>query len=661
MAADATEPRLIINDLRGGRNGTEPPLSLRDPTPAQGNYPGHGGECVEAYNVDWWNASLCRKRSGASAFPLQGITPNPNPITGVVSFLGRHLPGIDETQAAVWMADDATPNPVIAVQRFTPSAGVFAPPTQDPCTGNGWDVQGASIHGKYMLAYDSGQARLHCWDPTTDTIRRCGLRPPGPVAAGNAGSGTYPIVTRGYRVRVITMPGSIVLHRSEPGFAGYATPNGTSQGLMVILPPPIGEGETHWELEATVDGTTWYVLQTMPIAATQFLDTILTTTYGSLPLSPLTGTYNLQRSYRFLAVDQNRILGFGSFTSTDPQNRLEFSAVAGSTNIADEERVPLQNYIDLDEVDSGIPTGLIGPIYGAFYAFKYRQVWKLTPTGNAAQPYSLYPVSKVIGAVSQNSIDLGEDASGNPVVYFMSTRGPYRLGVVGLEYLGLPVEDLLQGPTRVMNLDATKVVAHTIYHTQKRQVWFWYAAVGSNDPNVKLVFDIRRSAWAFHEGPSAAARCSLMISRVLAPSSSHDLKPYIGQTGGVQRVWRCDDDTVTTDAGTAFQAYVLSKPYVLGGMGAYCTVTQGTLMAPASSGTAIQQLIIRDFGKETQLSTVDLTPSASGETHVMRLFDAGSMAGCWAVQFKWQDAGPIANQWALDAVTVNYLKEQAVV
>jgi hypothetical protein len=652
MGKEATEPRLLINDLRGGRNGTEPPLSLRDPSA------GRGGECVEAQNVDWWRASLCRKRSGASAYALQGQG-GPNPITGVISFLGRHLPGIDETQAAVWMADDKA-TPTIAVQRFTPSVGVFAPPIADVVTGKGWDVQGASIHGKYMLAYQSAQNRLHCWDPTTDTIRRCGLAPPpGGFTMADTGSGTYPGFGRGYRMRVVVMSGGVVIRRSEHGPQGYFTPSGTGAGVLITPIGFSGEGETHWELEISLDLATWFLVVRLPVSTLSYVDTTTVAAIGALPISASEGTYTLQRSYRFLAVDQNRVLGFGSFTSTDPQNRLEMSAIAGSTNIGDEERVPLQNYIDLDEVDSGAPTGLIGPVFGAFYAFKYRQVWKLTPTGNVAQPYSLYPVSKVIGAVSQNSIDLGEDAEGNPVIYFMSTRGPYRLGVVGLEYLGLPVEDVIQGPTKTINLDAA-VVAHTIYHTQKRQVWFWYATGTGADSDTKIMFDIEHSAWAVHDGPSARARCSLMLARIIAASSSHDLKPYIGQIDGVQRLWKCDDDTVTDDAGTAYQAYVLSKPYVLGGLGAYGTVAQGTLIAPAAPGVLIQQVLIRDFRQEFQTCVVNLAPTAS-ETRVMRLLDTSSMGGCWVIQMQWGDGGPVSNTWSIDAVTLNYLKDQAVV
>jgi hypothetical protein len=57
---------------------------------------------------------------------------------------------------------------------------------------------------------------------------------------------------------------------------------------------------------------------------------------------------------------------------------------------------------------------------------------------------------------------------------------------------------------------------------------------------------------------------------------------------------------------------------------------------------------------------VSLTP-VGAETRVMRLFDTASMAGCWAVQLFLGDGGPLSNKWSLDAVTVNYTKDQAVV
>jgi len=652
MARESTQQRLVVADLRGGRNGTDPPLMLREPTESfQGSAKTGTGEVVAAYNVDWYNATFAHKRHGAS---LQSIG---SPLVGNISFLGRHVPSTDETVAELWMADDSSP-PVVA--HLVPGPNIVAVSMKDPVTGGPWDLMGASIHGKYMLAYDSGVPRLHCWDGTS--VRRTGLHGPAdPFTITDSGSGTYPPQFRAYRWRVITKSGSVVVRRSEYNFGQGIFPSGTGSGVTITTPAPPNEGETDWELEGSPDGINYFLIQTLPLATVSYTDTTAPGQYSTFPLSPTTGTYALQKSYRYIAIDQNRVLGWGSFTPTDPQHRLEFSAAGGSSNITDEERVPLANYIDLDEADSGPPTGLIGPVFGAFYVFKYRQVWKLVATGNVNQPYSVYPISKVIGALNQQSIRLAEDASGNPAIYFLSTRGPYRLGLQGLEYLGHQIEDLWLGPTQRMNL-AAPIPAHAVYHSDVRQVWFWFAVGNQTEPSLKVMFDVVRSSWALHQGASTRARCSAMYANTWGATMSRDLKPYVGSNDlpASPKVLKCDDQTVTGDASEAYRAYVLTKPYLLGGLGAYCTVGQGMLVAESASGVELQLSLVRDFGKETRVSYCNLTPEGA-ETRVQKLFDAAALGSAWAMQITLGDQAAIANRWRVDAMTINYVREQAVV
>ena len=650
--------RLIVANLRAGRNGTEPPLSLREAgTAAPGvSVPAGASECVEALNVDWYNASLARKRGGADALAMLTVVPA-NIFTGTVSFLGRHVPSTDETAAELWAADDATP---VKMGRLAGATTWVAPTLNDAFTGNGWDVTGASINGKYFLSFKTAQPRLHVWDPVTATVRRTGLATPAVPTVANTGVGAYAATLRYYRVRWTHQTAGVTDRRSEPSPSASFTPSGAGASARITIPTVAGEGETHWELEAGTDNATFYLLATTVIGTTTYDDSALPTSYPNGALSDVSGTYLVQKSYKFLAVDQNRVLGFGSWTSTDKQNRLEFSALVGATgDVGNDERVPLNNYIDLDETDSGTATGLVGPVLGSFYAFKYRQVWKLVPTGVATAPYSVFAMSKTIGAISHHSIRVAEDDAGNPAIYFLSARGPYRLGTHGFEYLGLPVEDMWLGPTTsTVNLNATHVVAHTVYHSDKRQVWFWFATGTSNDPDTKLVFDVKRDAWARHTGPTAAARCSTMFANTVGASMSRDLKPYIGNTGAANTVLKCDT-TTTNDAGTNFQAYVLTKPYALGSLGAFCTVGQGTLVAKAGSGVTITQSLIRDFGIETRTATVSLTP-AGAETRVFRLFDSGSMAGAQVVQFQIGDAAEVSNGWSLDVLTAQYTADQGV-
>jgi hypothetical protein len=653
MAAESTQKRLVVADLSGGRNGADPPLLLNDT------------QCVDAFNVDWWNASLARKRNGAARLP----TPNPpgSPFSGHISFLGRHIPAADETAAMLFGVDDASPNPKIgATQPLSVLFGLVQ--TIDPITGNGWDVQAQSLKNKYFMAYQSGQPRLHVYDPTLydlgiipQQIRRAGLAAPTAApGAANSGAGAYPAIGRYYRLRLTTQVGGITTRRSEPGPATtLVTPSGAGAGISIVFPAGVVEGETHWEVEASLDATAYFLVATATVGTVSVVDSVLTTNYVNLPLSASTGTYSLQKSYRFVGVDGNRILGWGSFTAADAQNRFEFSAPGGSTNVSDEERVPLGNYIDLDEADSGAPTGLCGPVFGAFYLFKYRQVWKVVRTGIGSQPYVVFPVSKVVGAVNQQCIEIGEDAKGNPAVYFLSVRGPYRLTVSGLEYLGKPNEDLWFGPTSFINLAASKVVAHAVYHGDRRQVWFWLATNAGNDPDTRLIFDVRTGAWSRHGGASCRARCSAMYANV--PNTSYyNLKPFCGNTDGIANVFRCDDDQALDDNGETYYAFVQTKPYPLGGLGAYCTVGQGTLTALAGTNVTITVTITRDLGKQIKNASCVLTPQGS-ETRVQRLLDAASMAGAWAVSFTIGDASPVANRWTLDALTINYTPNEAAV
>jgi len=74
---------LPITDKRGGRNGSDPPWAIAET------------ECADAVNVDWFGATLARKRGGADA-----ITMTSSPFTGqIVSTLDRHVPGTDLTAA----------------------------------------------------------------------------------------------------------------------------------------------------------------------------------------------------------------------------------------------------------------------------------------------------------------------------------------------------------------------------------------------------------------------------------------------------------------------------------------------------------------------------------------------------------------------------------
>jgi hypothetical protein len=637
--------RLAITNITGGRNGYDAPWAIQDT------------QCVDAVNVDFYK-SRCGNKRGGMADP--SLTSG---FSGTVSSLFRHVPSTDESAAELWGVDDSgTP----AVKRLAAGTAWSAPTLKDSPTGNGWDFTAASINGLLVLAYKSGQNRLHAWDGST--VRRMGLATPAAPTAADTGSGSYAAVLRYYRVRWTVQSGGITVRRSEASASVSFTPSSTGSAARVTKPSAASEGETHWELEASTDDVTFYLLATTVVGTTTYDDSADTTTYSSGTLSPLTGVYQLQKSYKFVAADQNRLLGFGNYDATGKQCRIEISAVIGSSDIGDAERVDtseVNSIIDLDENDSGFATGLCGPVFGSFFAFKNRQVCQLTATGTIAQPYRQDFISKSIGAVEHQAIAVGEDNDGNAAIYWMSHRGPYRFGVNGLEYIGRNMEDyILPGQTATINLAATKRIAVTRYYSDKQQVWFWWATGSSNDCCQLGIFDVKTNGWTrVPTGDKLAnIRCAVLFSTTIGASMSRDLKPYVGQTGGTNRVWKCD--TGTDDNGTAFQAYVLTKAYEVGGAGFYGRCGDGILLAKTASGVTITDTVTADFGKQTQSGTAVLTATADegSATRVTRVIEGGALAGdVRYVQHQLGDASAASNAWTLDSFVVPIDRKDAIV
>lgn len=628
--------RLAIDDLTQGRNGYDAPWAIGE------------RQCVDAVNVDFYKSKLGHKRGGCASAAVTFSAGGP--FTGIISTAIRHVPGTDETLAELWLYDGGVWG------RMAGGTTLSVPTFKDAATGNAWDVTSASINGKLFLAYNSAQGRLHCWD--TSTVRRSGLGPmTAPTVANSAAGGTYAAVLRYYRNRATVQSGGVTIRRSEPSASTSFTPSGAKTAATVTQGTVPSEGETHWEVEASTDNVTFYRIATVAIATTTYDDSALVTTYNTNPLSALSGTYAVQASYKFIAADQNRILGFGDYASTSKQSRIVISAVIGSLNVGDEERVDTTTnyYIDLDEADSGFATGLAGPIFGSFFAFKNRQTWQLTPTGQTSQPYRTEAVSKTIGALTQRCIVRGEDNDGNPCLYWMSHVGPYRWGANGLEYLGRGVEDLVLGPTSVINWSSSLTrAAHTVYYGDKRQVWFWFAVTGSSDPNTLIVYDVRSGGWSRYTGRIATQRCSCMFANTTGASMSTDLKPYGGQTDTANVLFKAD--TGVSDAGTTFQAYVTTRPIEPGGAGFYGEVGDAELLAAAATGVTITTTVTADFGKQTATGVALLTPEGA-ETRVSKRLEGSALAGdVGFVQHQIGDSVASTAAWTLDRLVIPYGK-----
>ena len=194
-------------------------------------------ECVDAVNVEWFQSTLGRKRHGLSASST--LFASGGPFTGKVSSLFRHVPGTNEGAAEQWAVDDA-----LVMGRRAASASFVAPTFKDALSGNGWDVDWATLAGKLFIAYSPASA----------------FTTPGAPTVANTGSGSYAAVLRYYRVRWIQQVAGVTTQRSNAGTSQSFTPSGSGTAARVTQPTPPGQGETHWELEVSYDNTTFRVL-----------------------------------------------------------------------------------------------------------------------------------------------------------------------------------------------------------------------------------------------------------------------------------------------------------------------------------------------------------------------------------------------------------------
>lgn len=646
---------MVISDLSGGRNGVDNPVSVSFPK----------NQCAEAMNVDFRNGGLGRKRGGL--FDVIGGTTGNNLTTPVFSLL-RHVPAGDETGGMVYAFESATPQ----APNYIPGASatdwdfIAAAILFD---GNYQNVTGTSFNGQFYIFYDSPLDRLKVHDPNTGVLRYVGL--PAPVAAptvANQGVGAYAAVARQYRIRWVHIQGANTARVSEPSASVAFTPSGGGLSARVTRPAVINEGETHWDVEVATDSVNFYKIARTAIATAFFDDAIATTSYSSFEFSEVLGTYTLIPSAKFGVTDGNRLIVAGNYEG-QPGSRVWWGPVLGSLDRGDAERMfqtaTVKPYIDLDTKNGGDITGL-GNINGVIYVFKFRQVWRLTPTGNILAPYQARRLTGTIGAVFHKSIALGEDSYGNPCLYFMSHKGPYRVGPNGIEYIGRDIEDLTRTKAGRPNINntATIVVSHSVFHADVGQWWLWFASGTSNSPNNLCILDVKkatrrdeygvRNGWSRADGEAATAICSCMGNYTLAATAS--LRPWIGVFHATNPIIAiCDRDDIQSDRGTPFKAYVttrsLGDPERFGRR-----IRAGEAIVVASHHTAadvsLRLTYSKDFGTKTVPS--DLTMLAADIDDILiDQFSGAMIADALCLQLTIGDAAAVANQWEINNLQID--------
>lgn len=636
----------ILNSLRGGMNNSDPAISLTD------------DQATLAQNVEWVESNIAERRLGSTAVTLSAGMSAMDRVT----FLFRDLPTDDETAARLW---------VFGVTGTSSSSLEYKDTTwHTPTLKDAFTITGnypnriaaASLHGKTFLAYKSAVDRLHVYDGST--VRRTGFAEPGAPAVNNtAPAGTY-AGDRWARVRVIEMSGSTVLRRSEPSDATKLSPTGANTGMVVTIGTVPGEGETHWEVELSLDNANFYRVSQVVIATATYVDTAAYTAgYTAGTLSEDTGDYALIGSARYLVVDDDRLVWLGNHESATLASRFGWTPVNAADGVGNDERFETDTdpYKDLDPGNGGGISGVSRPQHGTFYIFKTGQIHKAVRSGIRTAAYDTIPETKESGAIHGSVVD-GVDQGGNPATYFIDPKvGPRRINQHGIADCGWDIRNTW----KTLNLDATSIATAALYYPDKHQVHWWIATGTSNVPDTHIVLHTRftrdaaegvRRGWAIWTGDTAVAQCAVLFATNIATGAARSLRlvPFIGMAGhGL--VHRCD--TGNDDNGTAYTALVRSKPFTPATILRKFAAVAGALFAKAVAGAKVNIRLRRDRGLETTtFANVSLAPTASEDDVIVQL-DSLRMSEARVIEIEVTDATSLGTaQWHVSQIA---LKEQA--
>lgn len=613
---------LIINDLRGGMSD-EHPAKL--------------GEHQVAYaqNVDFYNGWLGGRRNGSSA-PI---------ITATASYqLHRHQPTSSPVDDRLWLVTatggfvyyDATP---LAYSVSISPADTFSPV-------NGADF--ASLHGKLFIACDSNVSRLHVFDGTT--LRRTGMSAPAAApGVANTGSGSF-LSTRYYRVRFVEMSGSTVIRRSEASAVTTFSPSGSGLSARVTKPTTVSEGETHWELEESIDNANFYRIARTIVGTTTYDDSLVATAVATTGvLSDDSGDNLTLPSARWLTVDDDRLIYAGNFEDATLDARVGWTPLGSQTGVGNDERAPLDigSYIDIDGRNGGKITG-VRAFERKVFVFKESGVYTLLRTGNSDRAYVLGPViSRTVGALPF-SIAEGLDSTGQACLYFTDRRlGMMRYGVNGLEHMMPQMQKTWRS---AITQDLTFKTCHAIYYPDKGQYWLYVVRGGNaaSIPNERWVLDRISGGIAIHTLPEA----------IYASEMWQNMPHHVGAT----TIIKCDDSTATADSGTAFRAYIRTRAYQPTGLLLKAATTMAAVETTPHSGVTLTLKTIRNYGIENRSVTTSLTATSeetSGAvTSIIRLLDNGYLSEALALQFELGDATAVSvAAWQLHQLVLNLKAE----
>lgn len=644
-------PELILTSLAGGLNDSDPPIALAE------------DQCVRAVNVEFHRSTLGERRRGATAIDLTGSA---LAACDRIVWLHRHLPTSDPSDAQLWGLGITDPSTAVLAYKDTTWHTVTM---SDALTIDGvseYQVRGVTLHGKLFIAYNSAVNRLHVWDGTS--LRRVGLAEvsAAPTAA-DSGSGSF-ATTRYYRVRETRQVASVTVLRSEPGPVLTKAPSGSGSGLTVTKPATTNSdpAATHWELEASLDNSNFYVIATTAIGTTTAVDTTAAATgYGAFELTETAGNYTVPHSARVLVADEDRLLLFGSFEDEDLDSSASWTPVFNAVGVGNDERVTLDpvSIVNLDGSEGGAITDAGRWAAGELVVGKEGHVYKLLRTGGRLRAYNALVESKAVGMIAGSLVEAVDEA-GNAAIYFLDTDvGAYRFTVRGgLQYAGADVYETWQ----TVNVDATKAIARGLYYRANRQVKWCVATGAANVPSLGITVQTNamrtteggdaRRGFSTATGSSTAALTMCLYSDNIDDDTARSrvLVPFIGVEGGI---WRCD--TGDDDNGTEYAAQITTKPFAPTRLETMFGVKACGLVAKSTSTATLIASAIPNGGTSTTESaeTVDLTPTGS-ETFVIRKLDELSLSEMRTVQFDFADDVTPGARWELARFSATWSPEQ---
>jgi hypothetical protein len=645
-----TRPVMELLDFSGGLNSSEPADQIGP------------NQLADLRNMEFKRGKGLKRRRGST----ENITGSiPFAASSSVVSLFRHTPGANENLMELWgISNDTTPE-LARLAAGTSWSAAISLGDAISAAADAWFMKGVSFNGKLFLPYNSAVDRMHVAE--SGVVRRMGLATPAAATVANTGAGAYAATLRYYKVQWVfntDAAGNSVFSPLSDSVS--FTPSGAGTAARVTRPALAGESETAWRVYGSADDVNYYHIASVASGTTTFDDTFAPSAYPTV--APTSAGFPTQADYftqaisaKFLLVDGAQLLLAGSHETTSLSSTVYYTPALNTTGfgVADDERVPSTNRIDIEPQQGGGITGLGGPIGGTPVVFKLDRTYVLNPTSDPTLPYTHQLISDVVGCVSYQSIVMAEDERGAPALYWASRRGIYRWGSNGLEYCSIDIEDLWA----TVNLSATYGIT-AAYHRDAGQVWIFLPVGSDTTPSVLVKFHVQRArrtddgvrgGWTRDDGNLATSASVCMFSSVLGATMGLKLKPYVGKVASGGRVYKADHDTTNRDDNdaVAYTAYAQTRA-VERGMGEEFGVQAVYVQGIGDTAVTLNVSLRADFAAS---DTVPAIAVALGTTRGAVTVPGLEISECEFLQARVADQSALDQHWSLDRIGLRYRPE----